>query len=243
MILAAGEGTRLRPLTLKTPKPLLPVGGIPTIEHTLNWLKAHGITETAINLHHLGDQIKEYLEDGSRFNIKLVYSVEETLLGTSGGVKKMERFFDGAFVVFYGDTLTDFNLSDMIEFHYQNKASVTIALFEPSDPSQYGIVKMDGQGQVLGFIEKPKGPIPDIQPPLLANAGVYVLEKEVLEYVPETGFSDFGYDIFPKLIENDVPIYGYALKEGDYFIDTGNIEKYEQANADMNEGKVRIPRA
>lgn len=240
MILAAGEGTRLRPLTLTTPKPLIPINGTPLIEITLNWLKIHGITEVAINLYHLGEQIKDYLGDGSQLGMNIIYSEETTLLGTAGGVKKVEDFFDGHFIVFYGDTLTDFDLSNMIELHHQKKASASIALFEPSDPSQYGIVNMDGAGRIHGFIEKPKSPIPGLQPPLLANAGVYVLDKEVMSYVPESGFSDFGYDIFPKLIDAGVPIYGYQLKSDDYFIDTGNLEKYEQANADMKAGLVRI---
>ncbi len=240
MILAAGEGTRLRPLTLGTPKPLLPIGGAPLIEHTLNWLKGHGITEVAINLYHLGEQIKAYLGDGARLGIKIIYSEEETLLGTSGGVKKVEEFFDGPFVVFYGDNLTTFDLSEMIELHREKKANISIALFEPSDPSQYGIVKMDEAGRINGFVEKPQSPIHGLKPPLLANAGVYVMEKEVLNYVPETGFSDFGYDIFPKLIDTGVPLYGYPLKPNDYFIDTGTIEKYDQANEDAKAGKVKI---
>ncbi len=242
MILAAGEGTRLRPLTLKTPKPLLPIDGTPLIEITLYWLKSYGISDVAVNLYHLGDQIKEYLGDGSQLGMKIIYSEEETLLGTAGGVKKVEDFFDGTFIIFYGDTLTDFDLSEMIQLHRDKKASVTIALFEPLDPSQYGIVNMDETGRIHGFIEKPKSPIPGLKPPLLANVGVYVIEKEVLDYAPQTGFSDFGYDIFPQLINADVPIYGYPLKPEDYFIDTGNIEKYEQANADMKAGRVRIER-
>ncbi len=240
MILAAGEGTRLRPLTLETPKPLLTINGTPLIEHTLNWLKSHGIKEVAINLYHLGEQIKDYLDDGSWMGMKIIYSEEETLLGTSGGVKKVEAFFDGSFVVFYGDTLTDFDLAEMIELHCEKKASASIALFEASDPSQYGIVKMDEAGRINGFVEKPQAPIPDLMPPLLANAGVYVIDKEVMSYVPESGFSDFGYDIFPKLIDTGVPIYGYQLKTDDYFIDTGTIEKYHQANEDAKARKVKI---
>lgn len=240
MILAAGEGTRLRPLTLQTPKPLLPINGTPLIELILYWLKSYGIPDVAINLYHLGDQIKDYLDDGSQLGMRIIYSEEETLLGTAGGVKKIEDFFDETFIIFYGDTLTDFDLSKMIQLHQDKKASVTIALFEPSDPSQYGIVNMDKTGRIHGFIEKPTSPILGLKPPLLANVGVYVIEKEVLDYAPRTGFSDFGYDVFPKLIEADVPIYGYPLKTGDYFIDTGNLEKYQQANRDVKNGRVKI---
>ncbi len=239
MILAAGEGTRLRPHTLKTPKPLLPIGGIPLIEHTLNWLKSHGITEVVINLYYLGELIKDYLDDGSWIGMKIIYSEEETLMGTSGGVKQVEDFFDEPFVVFYGDNLTDFNLSEMIELHRKKKASITVALFEPTNPAEYGIVKMNEANQILGFIEKPQTPILNLKPPLLANAGVYILENSILSYVPKTGFSDFGYDIFPKLITAGVPIIGYPLKPNDYFLDTGTIEKYEQANRDVENGWIR----
>lgn len=240
MILAAGEGTRLRPLTLETPKPLLPIDGNPLIEHTLNWLKSHGITEVAINLYHLGEQIKERLGDGSRLGMKITYSEEKTLLGTAGGVKKMEHFFDSPFVVFYGDNLIDFNLSEMIQQHQKTGGSATVALFEPTNPAEYGIVIMNEAGQILDFIEKPQSPIPDLQPPLLVNAGVYIIDNEVMSYIPETGFFDFGYDIFPILIEAGLPMHGYNLKPEDYFIDIGTIEKYQQANEDAKAGRVKI---
>jgi NDP-sugar pyrophosphorylase family protein len=235
MILSAGEGTRLRPLTLETPKVLLPIEGRPLIEYTLTWLKSHGISEVAINLYHLGDKIKDLLGDGSRFGMRVVYSEEETLLGTAGGVKKMEHFFDGTFVVFYGDNLTDFNLSTMVKFHREKKALATLATFEMSNPWEVGIVEMNDEGRVLSLVEKPQSPISN-----LANGGVYVLEKEILRYIPRQGFSDFASDIFPKLIELGLPIYGYRLKPEDYFIDIGTMSKYQKVNEDVKAGKVRI---
>lgn len=235
MVLVAGEGTRLRPLTLETPKTLLPVGGRPLIEYTLAWLKTHGIWEVAINLHHLGDKISTFLGNGSHFGIKITYSLEESLLGTAGGVKRMEQFFNNTFVVVYGDNLTDFNLSAMIKFHREKKALATLAIFEVPNLWEVGIVEIEEGSRVLRLVEKPQSLISN-----LANGGVYVLEKEILDHIPAWGFSDFACDILPKLIELGLPIYGYRLKSGDYFIDIGTMEKYQKANEDVKAGKVKI---
>jgi len=237
MILAAGEGTRLRPLTLETPKLLLPVGGRPLIEHTLAWLKSHGISQVAINLHHLGDKIKDFLDDGSRFGMKLVYSREEKLLGTAGGVKKIEEFFHGTFVVVYGDVITDFDLSAMLRFHRQKRAVATVAILEVPNPRDVGIVKMGGGNRILSFVEKPSY---GTEVGNLGSGGVYIMEREILNYIPGTGYSDFAYDIFPKLVELNRPVYGYCLKPDDYLIDIGNIEKYRKANEDIEASKVKI---
>lgn len=240
MILAAGEGTRLRPLTQQTPKVLLPIRGIPLIQYTLGWLKSHGICEVAINLHHLGDKIKDFLGDGCRFGVRIHYSLEEKLLGTAGGVKKMEKFFDSTFVVVYGDILTDFDLSAMVDFHKQNKAFATLALFESPNPREVGVVEMDEDGRISRLVEKPKSPIPSPQPPTLANGGIYVLEKGVLDYVPSECFCDFGYDILPKLTDLSLPLYGYPLKPEDYLLDIGTVDKYHKANEDIKAGKAKI---
>jgi len=231
MLLAAGEGTRLRPLTLEMPKVLLPIGGQPLIEYQLSWLKHHGIQEVAINLYHLGNKVKDFLGDGSRFGVKIFYSTEEKLLGTAGGVKKMEHLFHNTFVVVYADVLTNFNLSAMVKFHQEKKAAATLVIFEAPNPTEVGVVEMSPEGRILSFVEKPKAANPELQS--LASGGVYVLEKEVLNYIPTQGFSDFAYDIFPKLLELSLPIYGYALKSQDYLIDIGTIEKYNQANKDV----------
>ncbi len=275
MLLAAGEGTRLKPLTLETPKVLLPIGGQPLIEYQLSWLKHHGISELAINLYHLSGRIKKFLGDGSRFGVKISYSTEEKLLGTAGGVKKMEHFFNDTFVVFYGDVLTNFDLQAMIQLHQAKKALATLAIFKAPTPTEVGIVEMSPEGRILSFVEKPQSlapspqspapspqspapspqslapspqslapspqsPVSSLQPlisspqsPTLASGGVYILEKEVLNYIPTQGFSDFAYDIFPKLIELSLPIYGYVLKPQDYLIDIGTIGKYNQANKDV----------
>ncbi|MBA7502771.1 UTP--glucose-1-phosphate uridylyltransferase [subsurface metagenome] len=226
MILAAGEGMRLRPLTLETPKILLPIEGTPLIQYTLAWLKSHGISEVAINLHHLGEKIKDFLGDGSKFGVRICYSPEEKLLGTAGGVKKMEKFFDGTFAVVYGDVLTDFNLSAMANYHKEKKALGTLALFQAPNPWQAGIVEIDKQGRLLRFREKPPR---GSESGNLSSGGVYILEKDILSYILGEGFCDFGYDVFPKLVELALPLYGYILEPQDYLIDIGTPEKYHKA--------------
>lgn len=246
MILAAGEGTRLRPLTLETPKALLPIGEHPLIQHQLSWLKRHGIQEVAINLHHLGDKIKDFVGDGPRWGMKICYSPEETLLGTAGAVKRMEHFFNDTFVVVYGDVLTNLDLSAMVNFHHQKNGVATLAVFQAANPLQVGVVEMDAEGRILSFVEKPQSldleprtlnverRISNIKAPVLASGGVYVFEKQVLDHIPAQGFSDFAYDIFPRVIALGLPLYGYLPSSKDYFIiDIGTWDKYRKANEDM----------
>jgi len=237
MILAAGEGTRLRPLTQEVPKALLPVGGLPLIEHTLIWLRHHGISEIAVNLHCLGDRIKGFLGDGSHLGINVRYSVEESLLGTSGGVNKMAHFLDGTFVVVYGDILTSFDLAEMIQFHRKKRAVAAIAIIKVANPEGVGIVQMGEEQRILRFVEKQSD---DTLESNLANGGVYVLENEIFNHIPGDGFSDFAYDVFPKLLELGLPFYGYVLKPEDYLIDIGTIEKYHAANSDVKEGRMKV---
>lgn len=237
MILAAGEGTRLRPLTLETPKVLLPIGGVPLIEHTLTWLKRHSVSEVAINLYHLGEKIKDFLGDGSRFGMKISYSLEEALLGTAGGVKRTEHFFDGTFVVVCGDIITDFDLSAMVRFHTVKNSLATVALLRVPNPWDVGIAKINEEGRILSFVEKPAR---GSETGNLGSGGVYIFEREIFDYMPDRSFSDFAYDIFPKLIELELPVYGYVLKLEDYLTDIGTIEKYWKANEDVTAGKVKI---
>lgn len=236
MVLAAGEGTRLRPLTLSTPKPLVPVAGVPLIVYTLGWLRHHGIEDVAINLHHLGDKVSEALGDGSRLGLRIRYSPEDTLLGTAGGVKRVQEFFDDAFVVVYGDDLTDFNLSDMIAFHNRKQSAATMALMEVPDPTQVGIVNLAKDGRVVSFVEKPPS---GTQTDKLANAGIYILETSVLNFISDQGPCDFGRDVFPALIRAGLPVYGYPLQRGEYILDIGSTDKYARANDDVRAGRVK----
>lgn len=237
MILAAGEGTRLRPLTLETPKPLLPVGDIPVVIRQLQWLKSHGVGTIAINLYHIGEKIEAELGDGSRFGMKIYYSNEETLLGTAGGLKRMETIFDSTFFIAYGDILTDLSLTEMAAFHREKNALVTIALFETQTPWEVGVVELEEDGRVISFTEKPPR---GTEKGNLSNGGIYVAEPDIFNYIPESGYSDFGFDIFPKLLTENRKMYGYTLKPDDYLIDIGTLGKYRKANDDMKAGKVKI---
>lgn len=226
MILCAGQGTRLRPLTDTIPKPLLPVAGKPLLFRQLEWLVSHGIREVAINLHYLGHLIEQELGDGSPLGVKVMYSHEDQLLGTAGAVKKVESYFDGTFAVVYGDVLTNFDLSAMLEFHRARGGLGTICLHTVPNPSECGIVCTDERGKVHRFVEKP--------PPSevfgnLANGGVYILERRVLEYIPGGQFFDFGLHLFPLLVAAGEELYGYPLCLGEYLIDIGTPEKYRQA--------------
>ena len=235
MILAAGSGTRLRPLTLKIPKVLLPVRGVPLLEYQLAWLKSHGISQVAINLYHLGEKIKALLDDGSHYGFEIFYSSEPKLLGTAGGVKRMEYFFNNTFIVAYGDVFTDFNLSDMVNLHHQKKAIATIAVSQVSNPREAGMVEIDKDGKITNFVEKPHRDIPLGN---LGNGGVYVLDKEIFSHIPADSYSDFACDVFPRLIKLNLPVYGHTLKPEDYLIDIGTTEKYQKANADIKPRKA-----
>ncbi|MCS7260865.1 MAG: nucleotidyltransferase family protein [Anaerolineae bacterium] len=226
MILAAGEGTRLRPLTEQCPKPMLPVAGRPLLEHTLAWLQRYGIREVAINLHHLPEAIRGYFGDGSRFGMRITYSPEEQLLGTAGAVRRLEHFFNETFVVVYGDVLTDLDLAALLRFHREHQGIGTITLYRVNNPTACGLVELDWDGRVVRFIEKPR---PEEVFTNLANAGVYILEPEVIAQIPPEGASDFGRDVFPALLERGLTLYGYIIPATTRLIDIGSPEHYRLA--------------
>jgi mannose-1-phosphate guanylyltransferase/phosphomannomutase len=225
MILAAGEGRRLRPLTDLIPKPMLPIAGRPLLEHTITHLRDCGITDLAINLFHLPNAVIDYFGDGGRWGVHLRYSVEEQLVGSAGGVKRLQAFFDDTFVVFYGDLLTQADLRPMIDWHYRAGVLATMALYQVPDPWNRGIVQLNSTGHIVRFAEKPP---PEQVFSNLANAGIYVLEPKVLDWIPAGQVYDFGHDVFPNLLAQGVKIAGYELK--DRLIDIGLPEKYEEAN-------------
>jgi len=236
IILAAGEGIRLRPLTLENPKVLLPVEGVPLICHTLTWLRSHGISQVAINLYHLGQKIRDFLGDGSRFGMKIVYSEEEKPLGTAGGVKRMADGFRGTFVVVYGDVLTNLDLGAMVQFHARAGGIATIAVQEVQDATGKGVARLGEEGRIQSFVEKPTS---SSKSQCLINTGVYLLEPAIMEHI-QPGFSDFGVDVFPRLLAGGVPVYGWRLRPWEYLIDIGTPEAYRQANEDMARGEVKI---
>lgn len=225
MILAAGEGKRLRPLTRYLPKPMLPLAGRPLLEHVITHLRDCGVTRLAINLHYLPEAVMGYFGDGSRWGVSLRYSVEDQLLGSAGGVKRLQPFFDDTFLLYYGDVYTRADLRPMIEFHRQSGALATMGLYRVLDPWNRGIVQLDDAGAIARFVEKPSR---DQVFSDLANAGIYVLEPEVLDMIPEGQVWDFGHDVFPAMLAQGSHVAGYIIE--DTIIDIGLPEKYRYAN-------------
>lgn len=227
MILAAGEGQRLRPLTERLPKPMLPIGGRPLLAYLVELLRAHGVRDIAVNLHHRPAAVSAYLGDGSRFGVRVRYSWEERLLGSAGGVKRMEPFFeDEPFFVLYGDVLTDLDLTALRTFHQERGGALTMALHRSERLGDCGVARL-GEGQrVLEFVEKPP---PGREPSSWASAGLYVVEPAVLRHIPEGQPFDFGADLFPLLLERGVPLYGYVSDA--LVLDIGTPERYRQAQA------------
>jgi NDP-sugar pyrophosphorylase family protein len=238
MILAGGLSTRLYPLTKQVPKPLVPVAGVPNAEHVIRYLASYGFDEIAINVHYLADAIVDRLGDGSRFGVTLTYSHEDELLGSAGGVKKLESFFnDGTFVVVGCDDLTDLPLDRLVAFHHERDATATIGLVECEEVDQYGVVVLDDRGKIVGFQEKPaKG----TERSRLANTGIYVFSPEIFKRIPAGTFYDFGKQVFPELQRDGAPFYGYDAR-GAYWSDIGTPAEYRRASRDVVLGNVKIP--
>lgn len=234
MILAAGEGSRLRPMTLTMPKPMVPIGDKPLLERTIAWLRRYGVVEIGVNLHYKPDVITSYFGDGSAWGVRLTYSHEPDILGTAGGVKALESLFDETFVIVYGDVLTALDLDAVAAFHRQRQAQATVVLYHVPNPWECGLVDIDDTGRIRRFVEKPPR---DQVFTDLANAGVYIVEPGVLAHVPVGRFYDFGHDLFPRLLEQGIPLFGYPTDE--YVLDIGDHVKYGRAQADWAEGRVR----
>jgi NDP-sugar pyrophosphorylase family protein len=236
MVLAAGVGSRLDPLTSQIPKPLVPVANRPVIEHILHLLIKHGITDVAANLHHLPDKLIEYCGDGTKFGINLRLLVEEKLSGDAGGVRACRDFLaDGTFIVLMGDLLTDANLSEIVAAHKAKRALATIALKHVDDVSQFGVAITNKEGFIVGFQEKPKQEeaLSD-----LASTGIYIFEPEIFHHIPEQGEYGFGRQLFPKLVSQSLPVLGYTI--GSYWSDVGTIKQYRQSNFDALDGKIKV---
>ena len=232
VVLVGGEGTRLRPLTCSTVKAMVPVLNKPFLEHMVGYLASHGVDDIILTLCYLPDQIESYFEDGSRFDVRLTYVVEKSPLGTAGAVKNAEGYLGNRFLVFNGDIFTDIDLGAMLHFHRERKARATIALTPVDDPTSYGVIETEANGRVKRFLEKPSW---DEVTTNLINAGIYVVDREVLQDVPEGSPFMFEHHLFPGLLANGVPVYGYP--SGAYWIDIGTPEKYMQLHRDLLQGK------
>jgi mannose-1-phosphate guanylyltransferase len=238
MVMAAGLGTRLRPLTWEIPKPVVPVANRPVIEHILRGLRRHEITEVVSNLHWFPETIRGPLGDGSQLGIELTYVEEESLLGTAGGVRNVADFLTadgGPFLVMAGDALTDIDFGALVEAHRANGGVATLAVKRVADVSQFGVVVTDGDGRVQGFQEKPD-PAEALSD--LTNAMIYVLEPEALEYFPKDEVIDFALDVFPALLDQDVPFHVHVFDR--YWNDVGSIPEYVQGNLDTVTGEVGV---
>lgn len=236
MIMAAGKGTRLRPLTDLLPKPMVPIANRPALYHILHLLRRHGFREVIMNLHHMPEPITDYFADGSALEMDISYSYEAELLGTAGGVKNNEAFLAGdTFVVISGDALTDIDLTGLVAAHRRNGSLATIAVKEVGDPSLYGVLVVDDDQRVVGFQEKPTW---EEARSRLCNCGIYVFESEIFEHILPAQFDDFGSRVFPDLLERDIPFHVFSVK--DYWSDVGNLAEFVRGNADALTGRVEI---
>jgi mannose-1-phosphate guanylyltransferase/phosphomannomutase len=235
VVMAGGEGTRLRPLTSNQPKPMVPVVGKPCMEHILELLRDHGMDDVIVTVAFLPQSIRSYFGQGETLGMQIGYSVEESPLGTAGSVRLAGRQLDETFLVISGDALCDVDLSALVAFHKEKGAAVTIGLKSVENPLEFGIVVTDEEGRIERFLEKPSwGQVFSDT----INTGIYVLEPEVLKHVPDDRPYDFSKELFPFLLEMGRPLYGHVM-DG-YWQDIGNLDQFRQANFDALEENVRL---
>ena len=236
VILVGGPGTRLQPLTDDKPKSVLPVLNRPFMEHTIAYLRQYGIEDVILTLSYLPDVIQGYLGDGSRCGVHLTYCLEKEPLGTAGAVRNAGDYLDKTFIVLNGDVFTDMDLADMLAFHREKKARATISLTWVDDPSAFGVVETDSDHRVRRFIEKP--PLAEATTNWI-NAGIYILEPEVLEHIPSNTHYMFERGLFPLLLDTGAPVYGYPYRG--YWLDMGTPRKYFSLNIDLLSSKITSP--
>ncbi|MEO1183432.1 MAG: mannose-1-phosphate guanyltransferase [Cyanobacteria bacterium J06636_27] len=235
VLMAGGSGTRLRPLTCDLPKPMVPILNRPIAEHIINLLKRHDITEIIATLHYLPDTMRDYFQDGSDFGVQMTYAVEEDQpLGTAGCVKNIAELLDDTFIVISGDSITDFDLTAAIKYHKEKKSKATLILTRVPNPIEFGVVITDEEGSIKRFLEKPS--TSEIFSDTV-NTGAYILEPEVLQYLPENQESDFSKELFPLLLEKGEPMYGYIASG--YWCDVGHLDAYREAQYDVLNHKVK----
>src|SRR5450631_3961217 len=232
--MAGGEGARLRPLTSRLPKPLVPVVGTPVLEHILRLLREHGITQVVVTLAYLGAEIRNRLGDGAELDMEIEYVVEDRPLGTAGSVRNAAHLLDDTFLVISGDALTDIDLTAVMRAHAERGSHATIVLHSVPNPLEYGVVVTDDEGNIKRFLEKPSwGEVFSDH----ANTGIYVIEPRVLEHIKADTTADWSQDVFPTMLRRHEPLHGIVVD--DYWCDIGSIQSYMQANWDALDGKVR----
>jgi mannose-1-phosphate guanylyltransferase / phosphomannomutase len=235
IVMAGGQGSRLWPLTITRPKPLMPVANRPVIAHILQWLRRHDFSAVLVTLHYRANDVRRALGDGHSFGLEIAYQVEKEPLGTAGCVKAAEEWIAGEpFLIASGDALTDVDLTALQRQHRERGAWVTLGLKQVHDPSHYGVVQLDGDGRVVRFQEKPG---PGRAFGNLVNTGIYCVAPHVLERVPENRAVDWSHEIFPMLLAEGQPLYGHELHG--YWRDIGQLREYLQGQRDALEGAVR----
>lgn len=235
VLMAGGEGSRLRPLTLGRPKPMVPIATKPVMHHVLDLLKRHGITEVVVTVQYMASAIQDYFGDGSQLGMKIVYSVEETPLGTAGSVKLAQKYLTDTFIIVSGDALTDFDLTQIIKFHREKKSLATLTLYRVPNPLEYGVIITDEGGKITQFLEKPSwGEVFSDT----VNTGIYVLEPEVLDYFEPNKVFDFSQELFPMMLKKGDPLYGYIAPG--YWCDVGSLQEYLRANGELLSGQVSL---
>lgn len=238
IILAGGKGTRLRPLTVYTPKPIVPFVNRPFLSYQLDILSRAGIRDVTLSLNYQPNKIEDVMGAGTHHNVVLNFVTEPNPLGTGGAVRYAASPGTGTYVVFNGDILTDLDLKKVLKQHKSSGADATIVLVRVEDPSRYGLVETDEKGKVLRFLEKPKAEEIGKLGINTINAGIYVLEKKVLDLIPENEACSFEYDIFPAILEKGMSFNAYIL-EDEYWKDIGTPQSYLQAHQDFLAGKIR----
>ncbi|HPI19099.1 MAG TPA: sugar phosphate nucleotidyltransferase [Candidatus Kapabacteria bacterium] len=235
VIMAGGFGTRLRPLTMNVPKPMVPILNTPMMEHIVNLLKKHNITDIVSVLYFQPETITNYFENGAKFGVDMKYEMAKADYGTAGAVKNAEKHLNEPFIIISGDVLTDFDLTKAIEFHNEKKSQATILLTRVPNPLQFGIVMTNEDGRITRFLEKPSwGQVFSDT----INTGIYILEPEVLDLIPQKTEFDFSKDLYPLMLSKNLPLYGY-IADG-YWRDIGNLNEYQQGQFDAVAEKVQL---
>ncbi len=238
MVLAAGRGERMGPLTDQLPKPLLPIANRPVMAYILEHLARHGFIDVIANVYYRAEEIASYFGDGACCGVRLSFSHEDKLWGSAGSVKRNESFFEGErFLVIGADDLTDMDLTALVRHHTEVAALASIGLAEVEETSQFGIVVTDETGRIERFVEKPAG----VAPSNTANTQIYLFEPHIHSFIPSDEWYDFGFGVFPELVSRGEPFYGFPLPG--YWRDIGSLRDYLQAQWDVMQGKVhaRIP--
>lgn len=237
LVLAAGNSTRIYPISKGRPKPLLEVGGDAIIARNLRWLASEGVEDVFVNLHYRPEEIRAFVDDGSRFGLRVTYSLEPDILGTAGAAKKLSQYLADRFLVVYGDNLLDTSLESLLAAHARTKALATIAVFDRTHQPHTGIaggrVKVDSSDRIVDFKE---GADDSVSP--LVNAGVYVLESQVLDHVPAGRYCDFANDVFPAMLRAQQPIF--ASRITGYCLGLDTPDSFERAGDLIASGKIHL---